>query len=267
MIGLIKQRDKTMNTAVIAQHLNISETAIVRVEEWANVLFVVCRKLGARFVSKRVVKVTMSLVKVDTILEPVVIDTNNLVGYIINGAMGRYSVKKFLAIGVDVRFLDFARCVGAKFTNILPGSEEFQKVIEAHTSWNSPKLEAFGGKCLYPKGYKLEQRLERRNETPALAVAVAPQGSPIVPDESIPKTLEEARLVARSRFHSWNEAARQLVQEILSANREVCISSHVDPIGLKVQQLGNDLDDTRIKPAIAKIAVALGGKVANYDPN
>lgn len=43
--------------AAIAQHLNICESAIVRVEEWARVLFVVCRKLGARFVSKKVVTV------------------------------------------------------------------------------------------------------------------------------------------------------------------------------------------------------------------
>lgn len=43
-----------MNAAAVAQHLNIAESAIVRIEEWANVLFVVCRKLGARFVSKKV---------------------------------------------------------------------------------------------------------------------------------------------------------------------------------------------------------------------
>jgi len=42
-----------MNTA-IAQHLNIAESAITRVEEWASVLFVVVRGLGARFVSKKV---------------------------------------------------------------------------------------------------------------------------------------------------------------------------------------------------------------------
>lgn len=44
-----------MNTAAIAQHLNIAESAIVRIEEWAKVLFVVCRRIGARFVSKKVV--------------------------------------------------------------------------------------------------------------------------------------------------------------------------------------------------------------------
>jgi hypothetical protein len=49
-----------MNTQAIAQHLNTTESAIIRVEEWANVLFVVCRKLGARFVSKKVVKNTMN---------------------------------------------------------------------------------------------------------------------------------------------------------------------------------------------------------------
>lgn len=44
-----------MNTA-IAQHLNVTESAIIRVEEWANVIFAVVRGLGARFVSKKVVK-------------------------------------------------------------------------------------------------------------------------------------------------------------------------------------------------------------------
>ena len=48
-----------MNTAAIAQHLNITESAIVRIEEWANVLFVVCRRIGARFVSKKVVEAKM----------------------------------------------------------------------------------------------------------------------------------------------------------------------------------------------------------------
>lgn len=45
-----------MNTA-IATKLNILESAIVRVEEWANVLFVVIRGLGGRFVSKKVIEV------------------------------------------------------------------------------------------------------------------------------------------------------------------------------------------------------------------
>lgn len=42
-----------MNTA-IATKLSILESAIVRVEEWAHVLFVVVKGLGARFVSKKV---------------------------------------------------------------------------------------------------------------------------------------------------------------------------------------------------------------------
>jgi hypothetical protein len=45
-----------MNTA-IAQHLNVAESAIIRVEEWANVLFAVVKGIGARFVSKKVIKV------------------------------------------------------------------------------------------------------------------------------------------------------------------------------------------------------------------
>jgi hypothetical protein len=45
-----------MNTTAIAKHLNIVESAIVRCEEWVNVLFVVAKGIGARFVSKKVVK-------------------------------------------------------------------------------------------------------------------------------------------------------------------------------------------------------------------
>ena len=44
-----------MNTATIATHLNVLESAITKVEEWANCLFVVVKGLGARFVSKKVV--------------------------------------------------------------------------------------------------------------------------------------------------------------------------------------------------------------------
>jgi len=49
--------------AAIAQHLNILESAIVKVEEWANVLFVVAKGIGARFVSKKVVKVEVKTLK------------------------------------------------------------------------------------------------------------------------------------------------------------------------------------------------------------
>jgi hypothetical protein len=44
-----------MNTA-IAQHLNVTESAIIEVQEWARVLWVRVKGLGARFVSKKVVK-------------------------------------------------------------------------------------------------------------------------------------------------------------------------------------------------------------------
>jgi hypothetical protein len=43
-----------MNTTAIATHLNIAQTAIVRIEEWANVLFVVAKGISARFVSKKI---------------------------------------------------------------------------------------------------------------------------------------------------------------------------------------------------------------------
>ncbi len=43
-----------MTTATaIAQNLNVAESAILRVEEWANVFFAVVKGLGARFVSKK----------------------------------------------------------------------------------------------------------------------------------------------------------------------------------------------------------------------
>lgn len=40
--------------AAIAQHLNVSESAILKIEEWKNVLFAVVRGLGGRFISKKV---------------------------------------------------------------------------------------------------------------------------------------------------------------------------------------------------------------------
>ena len=45
-----------MNTAAIARHLNIAESAILEVQEWARVLWVRVQGLGARFVSKKVTK-------------------------------------------------------------------------------------------------------------------------------------------------------------------------------------------------------------------
>jgi hypothetical protein len=47
------------NTAAIATKLNVLESAIVRIEEWSSVLFVVVKGLGARFVSKKVVATKM----------------------------------------------------------------------------------------------------------------------------------------------------------------------------------------------------------------
>lgn len=44
-----------MNTLAIAQHLNVIESAIIRVEEWKSVIFAVVKGVGARFVSKKVV--------------------------------------------------------------------------------------------------------------------------------------------------------------------------------------------------------------------
>jgi hypothetical protein len=45
-----------MNTTAIANHLNVAEAAITEVQEWARVLWVRVKGLGARFVSKKVVE-------------------------------------------------------------------------------------------------------------------------------------------------------------------------------------------------------------------
>jgi hypothetical protein len=44
-------------TAAIANHLNVAASAIVEVQEWARVLWVRVRGIGARFVSKRIAEV------------------------------------------------------------------------------------------------------------------------------------------------------------------------------------------------------------------
>lgn len=44
-----------MNTTAIAQHLNIATEAIIKIEEWATVLWVKFRG-GCRFVSKKILK-------------------------------------------------------------------------------------------------------------------------------------------------------------------------------------------------------------------
>jgi hypothetical protein len=56
------------NTAAIATSLNVLECAIVRVDEWASVLFVVVKGLGARFVSKKVVKMETKLDRANKIV-------------------------------------------------------------------------------------------------------------------------------------------------------------------------------------------------------
>jgi hypothetical protein len=53
------------NTAAIATKLNVLESAIVRIEEWASVMFVVVKGLGARFVSKKVVAEVRMKITVD----------------------------------------------------------------------------------------------------------------------------------------------------------------------------------------------------------
>ena len=47
--------------AQIAQHLNVTESAILEVQEWARVLWVRIRGIGARFVSKKVIKMEQQI--------------------------------------------------------------------------------------------------------------------------------------------------------------------------------------------------------------
>ena len=51
-----------MNTTAIAQHLNIAAEAILKIEEWATVLWVRF-KGGCRFVSKKVVKMSAQITR------------------------------------------------------------------------------------------------------------------------------------------------------------------------------------------------------------
>jgi len=54
-------------TAAVAQHLNVVESAIIKIEEWNNVLFVVVKSLGARFVSKKITEKKVTVKKlIDT---------------------------------------------------------------------------------------------------------------------------------------------------------------------------------------------------------
>jgi hypothetical protein len=53
------------NLTAIATKLNVLESAIVRIEEWTWVMFVVVKGLGARFVSKKVVAAVKMETKLD----------------------------------------------------------------------------------------------------------------------------------------------------------------------------------------------------------
>lgn len=54
--------------AQIATFLNVSPNQIKRVEEWKNVLFVVATGLGARFVSKKVLKMELTIATAKSIV-------------------------------------------------------------------------------------------------------------------------------------------------------------------------------------------------------
>jgi hypothetical protein len=60
-----EQRNKAMNVTAIANHLNVAESAIIEVQEWARVLWVRIKGLGARFVSKKVSNRTIKVIEFD----------------------------------------------------------------------------------------------------------------------------------------------------------------------------------------------------------
>lgn len=54
--------------AIISKHLLVPESAILRIEEWTNCLFVVAREIGARFVSKKVIKKKAYVLEISNML-------------------------------------------------------------------------------------------------------------------------------------------------------------------------------------------------------
>jgi hypothetical protein len=67
----------TTATAAIANHLNVAASAIVEVQEWARVLWVRIKGVGARFVSKKVIAVKEDWIKVEVSCEAVVAERNS----------------------------------------------------------------------------------------------------------------------------------------------------------------------------------------------
>ena len=117
-----------MKTA-IATKLNILESAIVRIEEWAHVLFVVIKGIGARFVSKKVVEEKM---KKSELAEKIAIEISGKYGFgqcsvwAKNGL--RVYVKKFgyIAINDEGITLDRITCYKKEIAGLL---ENFLKVV------------------------------------------------------------------------------------------------------------------------------------------
>ena len=80
--------------SLIAAKLNVLETAIVRIEEWTHVLFVVVKGLGARFVSKKIVEVKKMtsadcMTKKYSVNEIIVTHYNSGAWIIVNTATGQ----------------------------------------------------------------------------------------------------------------------------------------------------------------------------------
>ncbi len=105
--------------AAIAQKLNVLESAIVRIEEWANVLFVVVKGLGARFVSKKVVKVEKKIVKSASWTQGgyeavAKLENGQYVVTVSNGRTFNYSSEKFMT-DMDPEVMAAGGCTNIQF--------------------------------------------------------------------------------------------------------------------------------------------------------
>ena len=107
--------------AQIATSLNVSPNQIKRAEEWKNVLFVVVTGKGARFVSKKVLKMSSNVI-VSNGIEFTIINKSMMV---VNGKKEMISVNTLSKVGIpnkdqDLLYFDLCRAAGTqcKSTNV-----------------------------------------------------------------------------------------------------------------------------------------------------
>jgi hypothetical protein len=80
----------------------------------------------------------------------------------------------------------------------------------------------------------------------------------------IPQTLKEARELSGVRFSEWNADCIALLEDMLKEGRQIDIMGHVDPFAVRVRELSEKLDESRLMNAIGNCASKLGVNVANY---